>query len=150
MSTIKSYTTESYESWALMGHSENYNLANKRAILFSSAFSPIIRMIIVISFTTTLIMGGWFVTQGKLNVGAYSVMIFLTQRLLWPLTKLGETFDLYQRSMASLSRLLELLETSYKIKDGDKKLSLETLKGSIHFHKVFFNYPGHNPEEDSQ
>ena len=145
MSTIKSYTTESYESWALMGHSENYNLANKRAILFSSAFSPIIRMIIVISFTTTLIMGGWLVTQGKLNVGAYSVMIFLTQRLLWPLTKLGETFDLYQRSMASLSRLLELLETSYKIKDGDKKLSLETLKGSIHFHKVFFNYPGHAP-----
>ena len=79
ISTIKSYTAESYESWALMRLSGRYNEANKKAIRLSSAFSPIIRMIIVISFTTTLIMGGWFVTQGKLSVGVYSVMVFLTQ-----------------------------------------------------------------------
>ena len=145
ISTIKSYTAESYESWALMRLSGRYNEANKKAIRLSSAFSPIIRMIIVISFTTTLIMGGWFVTQGKLSVGVYSVMVFLTQRLLWPLTKIGETFDLYQRSMASLTRILKLLETSYKIKSGDRPLPIEKIKGDINFYKVFFNYSGQGP-----
>lgn len=145
MTTIKSYTAEHFESWVLNGLSENYNKANKLAIRLSSAFSPIIRIFIVLSFTTTLIMGGKLVIEGSLNVGAYSVMIFLTQRLLWPLTRLGETFDLYQRSMASLARLIKLLNTSYSIKDGRKLLNLKKVKGDIKFHKIFFNYRGLPP-----
>ena len=32
----------------------------------------------------------WLVyTRGVLAVGAYSVLVFMTQRLLWPLTRLG-------------------------------------------------------------
>ncbi|MEO0560321.1 MAG: two-component regulator propeller domain-containing protein, partial [Bacteroidota bacterium] len=33
----------------------------------------------------------------------------LTQRLLWPLTRLGETLDQYQRAMASIQRVMALL-----------------------------------------
>jgi ATP-binding cassette subfamily B protein len=35
----------------------------------------------------------------------------MTQRLLWPLTRLGETLDLYQRAMASTGRIFRLLDT---------------------------------------
>ena len=49
--------------------------------------------------------------EGALAVGTYSVLVFLTQRLLWPLTRLGQTFDLYQRAMASTRRVLDLLHT---------------------------------------
>ena len=41
--------------------------------------------------------------------GVFSVLVYMTQRLLWPLTRLGETFDLYQRAMASTRRILDLL-----------------------------------------
>ena len=34
----------------------------------------------------------------------------MTQRLLWPLTDLGETLDLYQRGMASTRRIFDLLD----------------------------------------
>ena len=40
-------------------------------------------------FTATLVWGGFRAIDGGLEVGAYSVMVFLTQRLLWPLTRLG-------------------------------------------------------------
>jgi len=40
--------------------------------------------------------------DGEINVAMYSVS-FITQRLLWPLTELGDTFDLYQRAMAHLN-----------------------------------------------
>ena len=33
----------------------------------------------------------------------------MTQRLLWPLTDLGETLDLYQRAMASTRRIFALM-----------------------------------------
>ena len=53
-----------------------------------------------------MIFGGKLVLEGSLNVGVYSVLVFITQRLLWPLTSLGDTLDMYQRSMASTERVL--------------------------------------------
>ena len=46
----------------------------------------------------------------------------MTQRLLWPLTRLGETFDLYQRAMASSTRVLDVLTSEIEIKEGDYHL----------------------------
>jgi ABC-type multidrug transport system fused ATPase/permease subunit len=50
-------------------------------------------------------------------------MVFLTQRLLWPLTALGQTFDLYQRAMASTQRVLDLLERTPSILSGARRPS---------------------------
>jgi ATP-binding cassette subfamily B protein len=38
---------------------------------------------------------------GPLAVGAQSLLVFLVQLLLWSLTRLEDTFDLYQRAIAS-------------------------------------------------
>ncbi|MFX1254790.1 MAG: ABC transporter ATP-binding protein, partial [Promethearchaeota archaeon] len=110
IATIKSYTNEVYEENRILKSSNSYRESNRNAIRFSSAFSPLIRMIIVVGFTLMLIFGGIQTLEGNLEVAAYSAMIFLTQRLLWPLTRLGDTFDQYQRAMASTKRILGLLE----------------------------------------
>ena len=77
--------------------------------------------------------------DGRISLGAYSVIVFITQRLLWPLTRLGETFDLYQRAMASTSRVLDLLDTEIGIVEGDTEL--ESVEGEISFKDVGFSYP---------
>ncbi len=101
ITTIKSYTNEKFESERVSKSSMDYQLANSDAIKFSSAFSPLIRIIIVTGFIGMLIVGGIFTINGEMEIAVYSVVIFLIQRLLWPLTSLGETFDQYQRAMAS-------------------------------------------------
>ena len=58
----------------------------------------------------TLLLGGHMALKGTLEIGLYSVLVFMTQRLLWPLTELGETLDLYQRGVASIRRILDLLD----------------------------------------
>ena len=93
----------------------------------SAAFTPLIRMAILCGFTATLLLGGWYTLEGSLAVGAYSVLVFMTQRLLWPLTRLGETFDLYQRAMASSTRVLDVLTSEIEISQGD----FEPDKGEI-------------------
>jgi ATP-binding cassette subfamily B protein len=67
--------------------------------------------------------------EGELEVGVYSLMIFMIQRLLWPLTELGKTFDLYQRGMASTGRVLDLLDIDEKAPDGDRPLDIDSLQG---------------------
>ena len=142
MSTIQSFTAEERESARVRDLSNSYREANRDAIRLSAAFTPLIRMAILCGFTATLLLGGWLTLEGKLAIGAYSVLVFMTQRLLWPLTRLGETFDLYQRAMASSTRVLDVLESPMEIEDGvyaPERTEIDT--SDLIIKNVSFRYP---------
>jgi ATP-binding cassette subfamily B protein len=139
VAVIKSYTAEAHELGRVAAASEEYVRRNRHAIRLSSAFTPLIRIVILCGFLGTLVLGGKQALAGTLGVGAYSVMIFLTQRLLWPLTRLGETIDLYQRAMASTERVLDLLDTPRRIADGPRRAT--DVGGAVRFEGVEFAYP---------
>ena len=83
----------------------------REAIRLSSAFIPLIRMAILAGFTVTLVVGGTRRAQRRPRGGRSTPsLVYMTQRLLWPLTELGETLDLYQRAMASCRRIFGLLD----------------------------------------
>ncbi len=138
IATIKAFTAEDREVARITLESDRYRTANAAAIKLSSAFSPLIRVAILIGFTATLVWGGFLVLDGALSVGLYSVMVFLTQRLLWPLTRLGQTFDLYQRAMASSKRIFGVLDTEASLADGSDDLGPVT--GSLALESVQFSY----------
>ena len=140
VATIKSFTAEPREVERIRSSSERYRRANRHAIALSSAFGPLIRMVIVVGFTAMMVAGGFQALEGELEVGAYSVMIFLVQRLLWPLTRLGEVFDLFQRAMASTGRIFGLLDTEREILDGPLDLRLEEVRGELTLERVTFGY----------
>jgi ATP-binding cassette subfamily B protein len=145
ISTIKAFTAEDDSVRRIEVESERYRHANRAAIRLSSAFSPLIRVVILVGFTATLVWGGFRALDGGLEVGAYSVMVFLTQRLLWPLTRLGETFDLYQRAMASTNRILDVVDARPGLVDGDRPLPRGSVKGEIGFEDITFSYRDGHP-----
>jgi len=140
IATIQSYTAEAHESERLRAASDRYREANRHAIRLSSAFSPLIRMVIVCGFIFTLVLGGEAVFAGTLDVSVYTVLVFLTQRLLWPLTDLGQVVDLYHRAMASTDRILDLLDVPRTIRDGDRALPPEEVRGALSLRSVDFSY----------
>jgi ATP-binding cassette subfamily B protein len=140
IATIKSFTREKHELEQLKRESEAYVAANRSAIRISSAFLPIIRMAILVGFVATLIYGGKLTLDGQLNAGAYSVLVFLTQRLLWPLTKLAETVDLFERAMASTRRILNLIEVPVRTHSGSMALASDQVRGELAFEHVSFTY----------
>ena len=142
ITTIKSFTGEEKEYQRLEKTSEAYCESNRSAIKLSASFVPLIRMAILIGFTATLLYGGELTLNKTIEVGEFSILVFMTQRLLWPLTRLGATFDLYQRAMASTNRVLDLLETEISMKDGTQTLS--DVKGEIHSESLSFSYPERN------
>lgn len=140
IATIKSFTAEAYEVQHIIGQSDIYRQKNRAAIRLSSAFSPLIRMAIVAGFIAIMVFGGQLALDGALNVGLYSVLVFMTQRLLWPLTSLGEVFDQYQRAMASTTRILDLLDIEPQIKSGTVPLPADQVRGDVEFKDVEFSY----------
>ena len=145
MLTIKSYAAETWELGRLAEDSQAYRLSNGRAIRLSAAFIPLIRFAILFAFLAILVIGGLQAWQGVIAVGTYSFLVFITQRLLWPLTTLGRTLDDYQRAMASTSRVLDLLDTPIAIASGDQALPRQQVHGAIRFQAVDFAYDGRKP-----
>ncbi len=144
ITTIKAFTAEAREEARVRQVSEAYRQANGEAIRYSSAFIPLIRMAILAGFTATLLIGGRTVLDGGLEVGVYSVLVFMTQRLLWPLTYLGETLDQYQRGMASTRRILDLLDTEATMAPGTEALPTP-VRGEVRLESVRFGY-GDGPD----
>ncbi len=145
ITTIKSFTAERFEVGQVREESEAYREANRSAIRWSSAFVPLIRMVILVGFTATLLFGGVEAVNGNMSVGTYSVLVFLTQRLLWPLTRLGETLDQYQRAMASTNRVMGLLDTPFEIHPGERALGAGAVRGEVELRNVTFAYAGREP-----
>ena len=138
--TIKSFTAEDVEKNRISGLSKNYQNANKNAIRISSAFVPVVRMGVLSGFLGTMVLGSFMAFSGAIAVGSFSVLLFLTQRFLWPFTRLGEIIDLFARSMASTKRIMDLINTPIEIKDKNNAVKVEDLKSDIIFKDVSFSY----------
>jgi ATP-binding cassette subfamily B protein len=143
--TIRSFVAEEREKQRLTLLSQAYRLSNARAIRLSAAFVPLIRFAVLFAFLAILVVGGLQAWQGRIAIGSYSFLVFITQRLLWPLTSLGRTLDDYQRAMASTQRVVDLLETPINLPSGSRHLPLSEVRGELRCEAVCFQYPGRDP-----
>ncbi len=138
--TIKSYTSESYELDCLAQESLLYKQDNHRASRVNAAYIPIVRMGVLCGFIMSLVVGGTFALQGTLAISAFGMLVFLTQRFLWPFTEVTKITDMYERSMASARRVFAVLHEQPSIKDGTQTFDLPLIKGALHFDHVSFAY----------
>lgn len=145
IATIKSFTAEDYELERVGIESEAYRRSNRKAIALSAAFVPLIRFVILVGFTATLFLGGLEAANGRLSVGTYGFMVFIIQRLLWPFTQLGQTLDQYQRAMASINRVMNLLDTPIAIPTGNRPLPSHQVRGEVEIRDITFAYPDRTP-----
>ena len=146
MATIQAYTAEDFEAAHLREASDGFRARNAEAIRFSAAITPVIRMAILAGFVATLLYGGMLTLRGELGVGSYSALVYLTQRLLWPLTRLADMTDLYQRAMASVNRVMDLLDTPVPAR-GHAPLPVPA-RGELAFEGVGFDYDGRPAVQD--
>ena len=141
LSSIKRLVGEKIEVAHFTRLSEAYRSANFDAIRWAAFVAPITRFAILFGYLVTLVYGGLLTISGQLDVGAYGVLIFLTQRLLWPFMDLAETIINFQRVMSSTARLLQLFQMPF---EASPTVSFP-LQGKIECSRVSFAYPQHTP-----
>ena len=141
--TIKSFASENRENERLEELSDDYLKKNKDAIRLSSAFVPVVRMGVLCGFLIAMIMGSIKAMNGEILPGSFAMILFLTQRFLWPFTRLGEMLDLFERSMASTKRILDVLDVKASIIDG-KNSDFKDYYNDIRFKNIEFYYNKNN------
>ncbi|MCG8421697.1 MAG: ABC transporter ATP-binding protein/permease [Proteobacteria bacterium] len=140
MGVIKNFTAE--DNQAELVEETSRDLVDKTRGLdrISTLFSPVIRTIVALNYLGTFTLGGAMTLNGRLTPGMFSSIMFLSQRLLWPLTNLGRVADSYQSASASLLRLDKLFARTGQTRDGNVVLATEDVKGDIRFDNVSFSY----------
>lgn len=139
IATIRAFNAEKREVQRVHADSAAYRDANREAIITSTAFRPLIRTAVLAGFLLTLFFGGRAALNGTLAIGLFSTLVYMTQRLLWPLVDLGEVLDWYQRAMASCRRIFGLLAAEPTIVPGIVELD-QPVRGEIRFEGVRFAY----------
>jgi len=144
---IKSFTAEKLEYQRVEKASKAYLKANGWVIRLSSSYTPIIRMGVVLGFAGVLLVGSYWVLKGTgvLTVGQLVLFAMMTERLLWPLTRLGPTVDDLERASACTNRVLKILDEPLIIKDPEQPIKLDEVKGKIRLNKVSFSYENKLP-----
>ncbi|MBW8878056.1 MAG: ABC transporter ATP-binding protein [Acidobacteria bacterium] len=139
---IKSFTAEEFETERVRQASAEYQQANFDAIRLSAIYTPLIRMAIVMGFAGVLLIGSYWILNGKGNITVGELVLFamMTERLLWPLTRLGTTVDDYERAKASARRAFGLLDTAPAIQDPERPELLGRARGEVVFDRVQFRY----------
>jgi ATP-binding cassette subfamily B protein len=139
---IKSFTAEEFETERVRQVSAEYQRANFDAIRLSAVYTPLIRMAIVVGFAGVLLIGSYWILNGKGNITVGELVLFamMTERLLWPLTRLGTTVDDYERAKASARRAFGLLDTPPVIQDPARPEPLGRASGEVVFDRVEFRY----------
>jgi ATP-binding cassette subfamily B protein len=85
-------------------------------------------------------LGGWLALQSLVTVGTIATFISYGQRFIQPLRELANMYNAIQAALAGAERIFEILDTRPELQDAPNAVSLNGLKGHVHFDHVHFGY----------
>jgi ABC-type multidrug transport system fused ATPase/permease subunit len=117
--------------------------ANRRAVLISAVYNPVVELIAALATATIIWYGGAKVLNGVLSVGTLVAFMSYVGRFFAPIQDLSARYTSLQAAMAAGERVFELLDTPPAIVDKPGAVELPPIKGHVRFENVVFGY---NPE----
>ncbi|MGE0434274.1 MAG: ABC transporter ATP-binding protein [Planctomycetota bacterium] len=145
---IKSFVREEHEAKSFGKESEEFRRRYVHMAKIDALFHPVFALIIGIQRFLILAVGGAFVLNGTLSIGAFAALFIYVVKLTDPMIEIGFTISLYQRARASLERIQDIENTPPRIASpADGGLQPATVAGAIEFRDLTFRYPVLPPKD---
>jgi ATP-binding cassette subfamily B protein len=146
---IKSEGAYRFETARVAEASDEYLAANLSAIKIRITYFPGLNVISGIGFAITFLVGGLWVLDrplfglsGTLTPGAFVTFVIYAQQFLWPIIRLGDVVDDYERAKAAGSRVQGVLSRTPAVLDRPGATSLDLDRGAVTYDGVRFGYSG--------
>lgn len=149
---VRAYRQEQPEIARFAALGEAYLAANMRLAKLNGVMNPGFALLAGIAGAVTVGVGGHLLIADQITVGGYAAFGIYLAMLTWPLIALGWTTNLFQRGSASMTRVLELLDSRPQSVHDTGRASLpepirstgESAGRRITFERVGFQYPTHS------
>ncbi len=131
---VKAFAREDYEIAQFDEKNRDYKEANKTASLLWLKFSPYIDTLSQSLSIAVLLVGGVFLINGRISIGAFTLFNGLTWTLSDPMRTLGMHLNDLQRFFASASKIIELYYAkSTIVSRPDAVLPKGRVRGKVEF-----------------
>jgi len=119
---------------------------NVKLIHLTAAYYPILRFLVALGFLGAFWYGGSLTLRNEISVGQFVQFTLYFEALVMPLHEFGWVASLYQRGMASMERIHEIMSaepSAGAAAGGDRGIEIkDEFKGQIEFRGLTFTYPG--------
>lgn len=105
-----------------------------------SWFSTAANMAGTMSFFITLGLGAFLVTTGQITIGILLAFVSLMQRLVYPLTSLAEQWGSFQKSIAAVERIMDVMSEKPEMDIVNHTYPPLKIKKEIELRHVNFHY----------
>ena len=117
--------------------------AGWKAQFISGLIMPLLGFVGNIGYVFISIIGGIFVTQGRISIGDVQAFIQYSQQFTWPITQTASLANVVQLAVASAERVFELLDEEEESPDAVPAAVVADPQGAVRLDHVKFGYlPG--------
>ncbi len=113
---------------------------NKEVYKIDSIFDPVLTLIIGISYTIAIVVGGNLIINNEITVGEFVTFISYLGMLVWPMFAIGRLFNIVERGSASYERVELLLNEQSSIFEKESAIH-QAISGELSFDIESFSYP---------
>ena len=110
------------------------------AQFMSSLMQPATMFLGNVQYVIVAVVGGLRVASGAISVGDVQAFVQYSRTFSMPLTQLASLMNIFQSGIASLERVLELLDAEEQSADPEPEPQTRPTRGRITFEDVTFSY----------
>jgi ABC-type multidrug transport system fused ATPase/permease subunit len=145
---VKSFAREEEELDRFDNNNNTYLASAIKVNKISTTFGPLQELITMGGSITLLVVGGFLVLGGELNLGA-AVSFFAFFAFLYnPIKNMALIYSRYSQVEAGMARINSILSYQDEIKEIDNPIILPEMKGEFDFKNVWFCYKDAKCPED--
>lgn len=138
---IKAYVQERSEMEKFSELSSRMKQANLDLIKVSAALPAMIEFGFAVCFVMNLMFGGRMVLRGEISIGDFVAFNGYLSLIVSPIVSIGRIVTIFQRGLASLGRLNDILRVQPEITDLPHAVPIQP-EGSMELRQLTFYYEG--------
>lgn len=123
----------------------DYRNASLRSIQVFGIYQPSLRVLANVTIAAVLVVGGFRVLSGDLQVGVLVALVLYSRRFFQPVDEIANFYNAFQSAVAALEKIANLLAEQPHVKESDAPTPLPQSSGRIDFEDVSFRYTPQGP-----
>ena len=143
---VKAYVKGEYETEKFEEVNDNLKNQSERAFRLAALNMPAMQIVMYGTILSIIWFGGRMIQTGGMQVGELTGFLSYVMQILNSLSMISNVFLTLTRSMASGSRILEIIDEEVDITDREAE-DYDVKCGEIEFDHVYFRYRKDAPED---
>lgn len=143
---VQAFRREPRNGEILAYEDSEYREANTYAMFGMSHYTGSLRLIGNTTTAVILLVGGWRVMEGDINIGVLAAYLLYLRRFYGPLDELAQVFNAYQSAAAALEKISGVLEEEPGVPAPDDPEPIGTASGALDLDRVRFAYSADGPD----